>query len=77
MSLLVTQGFYNIVYMNFLIVGHTHTKCDQYFSVLSKRISSLDYIGTPVAMKMLLLTAHREASQQPLFYKSIDVSNSE
>ncbi len=73
MSLLVTQGFFTTIFMNFLIVGHTHTRCDQVYSVLSKRISSFYYIGTPLAMKLILSTAHKELSKRPLLYKSIDV----
>ena len=39
-SALVENGYFDVLEVNFLIVGHTHSSIDQYFSVLSKAISS-------------------------------------
>ena len=36
LSLLIESHMIDEIYMSFLIVGHTHTILDQYFSVLAK-----------------------------------------
>ena len=37
LSMLVELKVFDEILVNFLIVGHTHTSIDQYFSVLSSR----------------------------------------
>ena len=38
------------IYMDVLVVGHTHSTIDQYFSVLASRINSTHFIGSPMAL---------------------------
>ena len=38
-------GLLDEIYVNFLIVGHTHISIDQYFSVLSRVINRAEFIG--------------------------------
>jgi hypothetical protein len=40
--------------VNFLIVGHTHSSIDQYFSVLSKAIRRAGFIGSPLSLEQVL-----------------------
>jgi hypothetical protein len=55
LSLLVESREFDEIYMNYLIVGHTHSLIDQFFSVLSKAIKSVDFIGSPLALEELFL----------------------
>jgi hypothetical protein len=41
--------------MHFLIVGHTHSVIDQYFSVISRKIFEAEFIATPDALHALIL----------------------
>ena len=52
-ALLVQEGFFRMVEMYFLIVGHTHASIDQYFSVLSRDIAKTNFIGSPLALEAL------------------------
>jgi hypothetical protein len=45
LSLLVEGFFFKEIEMCFLIVGHTHSSIDQYFSVISKAIDKAKFIG--------------------------------
>jgi hypothetical protein len=58
MSLLIESFVFDRIEVNFLIVGHTHSSIDQYFSVLSARIHSTFFIGSPLALMNLLKQAH-------------------
>jgi len=71
--MLVEKNLVDEVLINFLIVGHTHSSLDQWFSVFSKRISASKYIGTPLSMEYLLQHSHTSFSEQPLVYKAIQV----
>ena len=55
---LVELGIVSEVHINFLIVGHTHSNLDQYFSVYSKKIKRCEFIGSVLAMHELYRTAH-------------------
>lgn len=44
--------------VNFLIVGHTHSNLDQFFSVYSKKIRKSEFIASPLAMQELYNSAH-------------------
>ena len=57
-SALVEEGYFEEIRANLLIVGHTHSNLDQYFSVYSKKIKRSDFIGSPLAMHELYNTAH-------------------
>jgi hypothetical protein len=56
---LVENGYFDVLEVNFLIVGHTHSSIDQYFSVLSKAISSAEWIGSPLSLQALCSQAHK------------------
>lgn len=58
-SALVENGYFDIMEINFLIVGHTHSSIDQYFSVLSKAIDSAEWIGSPISLQALCSQAHK------------------
>ena len=72
LSALVEKGIFEKISVNFLIVGHTHASIDQYFSVLSKAIKNAEWIGTPLALRKLLLDAH-EVGYKPYLIKEITV----
>jgi hypothetical protein len=46
LSLLVEEEHFDLIHVNFLIVGHTHSSIDQFFSVLSGHIKNQPFIGT-------------------------------
>lgn len=73
LALLVETGTFKEITANFLIVGHTHSSIDQYFSVLSRRIRACNFIGTPLSMRNLLQNAHADAGNRPLIYKDLQV----
>jgi len=71
MSLLIEGFFFDSVEINFLIVGHTHASIDQYFSVLSNKISKTGFIATPEMLAFLVSTAHNDISQRPLVVRKL------
>jgi hypothetical protein len=73
--MLVEMGTLEQIEVNFLIVGHTHTNLDQYYSVLSTAIGKTDFIGSPLALWNLFQTAHSEGkiSMRPVIQKQIIV----
>ena len=63
---LIERGYYDEIEVFFLIVGHTHNKLDQWFSVLSKAIKGAHFIGSVIALKALYKIAHaEEIDKQP------------
>jgi hypothetical protein len=72
-SLLVENDFFDEIQLNFLIVGHTHASIDQYFSVLSNKISKTGFIATPEMLAFLVSTAHNDISQRPLVVRKLCV----
>lgn len=56
LSLLIDRGFFDVIHVNFLIVGHTHTSIDQYFSLVSKAIKRCNFIGSPLSLRKLFGT---------------------
>ena len=72
LAMLVELGDFKIIYVNFLIVGHTHCIIDQWFSVISKIILKQNFIATPWAMKALLaLSDSLKKYQPPIIQKFI------
>ena len=47
MSMLVDQGLFRKVKVNFLLVGHTHDHIDQMFSTFSRQLSRHDAFTLP------------------------------
>jgi len=80
-SALVECGYFDIMEINFLIVGHTHSSIDQYFSVLSKAIDSAEWIGSPISLQALCSQAHKATrgdndeiiDQRPSINRQIEV----
>jgi hypothetical protein len=60
MSLLVETCAFDVITVNFMIVGHTHSSIDQYFSTLSTAIKNCDFIGSPMALWQLFEGAHSD-----------------
>jgi hypothetical protein len=74
MTLLVESYIFDKIYVNFLIVGHTHSSIDQYFSVLSGAIKLTEFIGSPITLFMLLGQAHKkEKYKRPTVMRQIIV----
>ena len=75
MSMLVEKCCFDTVEANFMIVGHTHSNLDQYFSVLSGAIQNAEFIGSPFALWELLQNAHSKDAtySRPLVNRRIDV----
>ena len=73
LSALVELLFFDEVYINFLIVGHTHRPNDQYFSVLSKKVFWARFIGSPISFDELMKIAHANPENRPFLLKRIRV----
>ena len=58
-SLLIEQFFFDEIHVNFLIVGHTHSSIDQYFSVLTGAIKNSFFIASPLSLMELLKISHK------------------
>lgn len=52
LSLLAQKLHFDEIFVNFLIVGHTHTTIDQYFSVITNKICSKKFVGSPLALQV-------------------------
>jgi hypothetical protein len=72
-SLLIELQLFEEVEIGFLIVGHTHASIDQYFNVISKKIYSCDFIGSPLSLLDLIRQAHMASWQQQPIIREIDV----
>jgi hypothetical protein len=65
----LVEGFkFSKIYINFLIVGHTHASIDQFFSTLSKAIQATSFIGTSTAL-MHLFMMDRSRTKNTLNFK--------
>lgn len=73
LSALVELEKFDKIYINFLIVGHTHSNDDQYFSVLSKVIARARFVGSPISLDELLRTAHADPDDRPYLVRRIHV----
>ena len=69
-SLLVEDKYFDTVEIGFLIVGHTHSSIDQYFSTVSRAIYRANFISSPLALIELIRQSHlaneRYAGQSPV-----------
>jgi hypothetical protein len=74
LSVLIEMRVLYQVEIHFLIVGHTHTTIDQYFSALNSGIDSTHFVGTPLAMRYLLEHVHGVESRRPVVAQTIEVS---
>ena len=71
-SLLVEIGTFDIIEVNFLIVGHTHCSIDQYFSILSRGIRRCEFIESPIALWNLYQGVHKNPKRRPSVNRQID-----
>ncbi len=53
LSMLVQNGIFKKIKVNFLLVGHTHDHIDQMFSTFSKKLSRYDAFTLPVLSKLI------------------------
>jgi hypothetical protein len=58
LSLLVQRGIFEEIWINFLIVGHTHDRVDQFFSCISRQLATKD-TWTPVQLQEQIKLAFR------------------
>jgi hypothetical protein len=58
-SHLVEAGYFKEIELFFLIVGHTHNRLDQWFSILSKAIKKADKILSVHALHEIFRIAHK------------------
>ena len=63
-------NYFDEIYINFLIVGHTHNRTDQYFSTLSSLLHSIFFCASPLALVALL---KENPTPLPLVVKRIDI----
>jgi hypothetical protein len=75
LSMLTELKYFDLIELYFLIVGHTHTSLDQFFSVLSKILYNTKFVGSVASMKNLLLQAHSEEGDRATTSKHIPVVN--
>ncbi len=52
-ALLNQKNCFEDIYINFLIVGHTHSSIDQYFGVLSKLVKKSRFVASPIALRYM------------------------
>lgn len=72
LSMLVEMEIFGSVTVNFLMVGHTHSSIDQYFSQLCKVLKTAPFLGTHLALHHLFKT-HLSQETRPLVCRSVDV----
>jgi hypothetical protein len=63
--MLVQQLHFEEIYINFLIVNHTHNIIDQYFSILSKALGPCNWVGSQMSLVNLFDVCHSDESQKP------------
>lgn len=73
LSIMVELQILAQVEIHFLIVGHTHTTIDQYFSALNNGLDQTNFVGTPLAMRYLLEHVHGVESRRPIVAEVIEV----
>jgi hypothetical protein len=75
LSLLVEQDIFDLLDVNFLIVGHTHASIDQFFSVLAKAFERTKYICSLLASAFSVGCGREVADVQNLsvYYNYTDV----
>ena len=72
-SLLIEEGYFETIEVFYLVVGHTHNRLDQWFSVLSKAIRKSNFIGSVEALHNLFRIAHssKEKHHRPSHVEQI------
>jgi len=72
-SKLVEDGDLDVIYLDFLVVGHTHSTIDQYFSALANAIRGTKFIGSPQALWHLF--DELDEAVRPAVNRKIEVSS--
>ena len=72
-SLLVERHIFDEISMGFLIVGHTHSSIDQFFSVLCTAIEASKFIGSPMALHELYSKCSNDQRMIPKRQRQIRV----
>jgi hypothetical protein len=72
LSICVESGYFSDVYINFLIVGHTHCPLDQTFSVVSRGLMRKAVILSPRVLYEVLKNAAKEPHQKPVVVKLVE-----
>ena len=53
LSMLVDEGLFKNIKVNFLLVGHTHDHIDQMFSRFSKKLARCDAFTLPMLSRLI------------------------
>lgn len=64
---------FDVIYVNFLIPGHTHCSVDQKFSVIARKILDCNAIMTPVSLINVIRGAFSESPEIVGEIKFLDV----
>jgi hypothetical protein len=80
-AILVKDGVFTKVTINFLMVGHTHEDIDQYFSVIARRLNKIVYSDRSVGVYSLedftnvVMSAFKLESQKPKCVELVRVNH--
>jgi hypothetical protein len=80
-AILVKDGIFTKVTINFLMVGHTHEDIDQYFSVIARRLNKIVYSDRSVGVYSLedftnvVMSAFKLESQKPKCVELVRVNH--
>jgi hypothetical protein len=75
LPLTFTNPRFDRVFLHFLIVGHTHSIIDQYFSTISKRIYKAEFIASPHALHALIMQTKDDDGRSPAICTFLEVSD--
>ena len=60
MTMLIDLGYFDVIQLNYLVVGHTHCPIDQTLGAIATIIRQQDFIATPEALIHLLTVENKE-----------------
>ena len=60
MTMLIDLGYFDVIQLNYLVVGHTHCPIDQKLGAIATIIRQQDFIATPEALIHLLTVENKE-----------------
>jgi hypothetical protein len=64
---------FDVIYVNFLIPGHTHCSADQKFSVIARKILNCNSIMSPVALQNVIKEAFSDSPESVGEIRFLDV----
>ena len=59
MSILIDLNYFDIIQLNYLVVGHTHCPIDQKLGALATIVRQQDFIASPEALMHLLVEENK------------------